>query len=121
MKHWKTTMRQFDIWLADLNPSYGTEPGKIRPVVIIQNNTIIAEGHKSTLICPLTSKVTAGTRIMRINVRASVTGVLQDSDIMMDQIRAIDNKRLVRRIGILDDDTIDRVKQSLTYIFDLMD
>ena len=42
-------MKQYDIWLANLDPRYGTEPGKIRPVLIVQNNFITSEGHKSTI------------------------------------------------------------------------
>ena len=114
-------MKQFELWLADLNPTFGTEPGKIRPVLIIQNNTIIDGGHNSTLICPLTSKIRENTRVLRIRIDASVTDVLKDSDIMIDQIRSIDNRRLVRKIGYLNDATISRVKQSLLYVLDLMD
>ncbi len=47
-------IKQFDIWLADLNPSIGTEPGKKRPVVIVQTD-LLNETHLSTLICPITS------------------------------------------------------------------
>ena len=48
--------KQYDIWLADLNPTLGTEPGKTRPVVIIQTN-LLNDTHLSTLICPITSKI----------------------------------------------------------------
>ncbi|MDQ6901963.1 MAG: type II toxin-antitoxin system PemK/MazF family toxin, partial [Bacteroidota bacterium] len=42
--------KQFDIWLADLNLTVGTEPGKTRPVVIIQTD-LLNETHLSTIIC----------------------------------------------------------------------
>jgi len=49
-------IKQFDIWLADLNPKKGTEPGKIRPVVIVQTD-LLNETHLSTIICPITINV----------------------------------------------------------------
>ena len=49
-------IKQFDIWLADLNPARGTEPGKTRPVVIIQTD-LLNDTHLSTLVCPVTTNV----------------------------------------------------------------
>ncbi|RLD88235.1 MAG: type II toxin-antitoxin system PemK/MazF family toxin, partial [Bacteroidetes bacterium] len=45
-------IRQYDIWLADLNPRLGTEPGKTRPVLVVQTNLLNQVFHPSTLICP---------------------------------------------------------------------
>lgn len=112
-------MKQFDIWLADLNPGRGTEPGKIRPVLIVQNNFVIQEGHKSTIVCPLTTNLTNDARILRIRLNRDQTDILQDSDILIDQIRAINNKRFMRYIGRLDEATLAQVKESLGYILDL--
>ena len=41
------------VWLADLNPRRGTEPGKTRPVLIIQNQALLDAGHPATLVIPL--------------------------------------------------------------------
>lgn len=84
-----------EIWLADLNPPRGTEPGKVRPVLIVQAQALLDAGHPSTYIIPLTTKLTADAEPLRIRVGA--TGRLpRDSDLLMDQLRAIDNRRLVR-------------------------
>ncbi len=48
--------RQFEVWVADLDPQFGTETGKKRPVVIIQNN-LLNQIHPSTIICPITTNV----------------------------------------------------------------
>jgi mRNA interferase MazF len=112
-------MKQFDIFLADLSPGFGTESGKIRPVVIVQNNFIIREGHESTVVCPLTTKLTSGTKILRIRVPASQSNLIQDSEILMDQVRVIDNKRFIRYIGSLDEKTALQVKESLGIVLDL--
>ena len=112
-------MKQYDIWLADLSPGRGTEPGKIRPVLIVQNNFVILEGHKSTIVCPLTTNLTNDARILRIRLKRDQTEILKDSDILIDQIRAIDNKRFIRYVGRPDEGTIAQVKESLGYILDL--
>jgi mRNA interferase MazF len=84
-----------EIWLADLNPSRGTEPGKTRPVLIIQSQALLDAGHPSTYVIPLTTKLVDDAEPLRIRVTAA--GRLpRDSDLLMDQVRAIDNRRLVR-------------------------
>ena len=83
-----------EIWLADLNPRRGTEPGKTRPVLIVQCEALLDAGHPSTLIVPLTTKLTEDAEPLRIRVAAS--GRLpHNSDLLIDQLRAIDNRRLV--------------------------
>lgn len=87
--------RRGEIWLADLNPRRGTEPGKTRPVVVIQAQALLDAGHPSTLIVPLTTQLVADAEPLRVRIRAS--GKLKkDSDALVDQVRAIDNARLVQ-------------------------
>ena len=82
------------VWLADLNPQRGTEPGKTRPVLIIQNQALLDAGHPSTLVIPLTTRLIEDAAPLRL--RLSVRDRLdRDSDLLIDQIRAIDNQRLV--------------------------
>ena len=84
-----------DIWLANLNPRRGTEPGKTRPVLIVQAQALLDAGHPSTLIVPLTTRVVNNAEPLRVRVRAS-GGLPKDSDLLLDQLRAIDNVRLIR-------------------------
>ncbi|MBL7760177.1 MAG: type II toxin-antitoxin system PemK/MazF family toxin [Sediminibacterium sp.] len=109
-------IKQYDIWLADLNPSRGTEPGKTRPVVIIQTDLLNSQ-HLSTLICPVTSNVQPEIEILRVHLRKNQLD--KPSDILVDQIRAIDNKRLLEKIGRLTDDQINKLEQSIAIILDL--
>lgn len=114
-------IKQYDIWLANLDPGFGSEPGKIRPVLIVQNNFITSEGHNSTIVCPLTTNITKGARLLRIRLTPKDTDIFEDSDILIDQIRAIDNKRFVRYLATISDETKLRVKESLGYILDLVE
>lgn len=84
-----------EIWVANLGPRRGTEPGQTRPVLIVQSQALLDAGHPSTLIIPLTANLVDDAEPLRIRVPAS--GRLRhESDLLIDQLRAIDNKRLIR-------------------------
>ena len=85
-------IKQYDIWLADLNPTRGTEPGKTRPVVIIQTD-LLNDTHLSTIICPITTNVKVEAELLRVHLKKGQLDRL--SDILVDQVRAIDNNRLI--------------------------
>jgi mRNA interferase MazF len=93
--------RKFNTYLADLNPRFGTEPGKTRPVVVVQTNLLNDAGHPSTIVCPVSSRLVPGADILRIRLPRGEGGLTRESDILVDQIRAIDNRRLIRRLGEL--------------------
>ncbi|PIQ16302.1 MAG: taxon MazF, partial [Flavobacteriales bacterium CG18_big_fil_WC_8_21_14_2_50_32_9] len=99
-------IKQFDIWLANLNPSVGTEPGKKRPVVIVQTD-LLNETHLSTLICPITTNVKAEIELLRVHLKKGQLDKL--SDVLVDQVRAIDNKRLVKKLGHLNKEQIQKL------------
>jgi mRNA interferase MazF len=82
------------VWLADLNPRQGTEPGKTRPVLIIQNQALLDPGPPSTLIIPLTTRLIEDAALLRLRLNAR-DRLERDSDLLIDQIRAIDHQRLV--------------------------
>jgi mRNA interferase MazF len=84
-----------EIWLADLNPRRGTEPGKTRPVLIVQAQALIDAEHPSTVVVPLTTQVIDDAEPLRIRIRASKS-LKKDSDALIDQVRAIDNRRLIQ-------------------------
>jgi mRNA interferase MazF len=111
-------IKQFEIWIADLNPGAGTEAGKIRPVIVVQTDLLNKE-HPSTIICPLTTNVSPESEILRVHLKKSKFGLRQDCDIMIDQVRAVDNKRLVKRVGEVDDSTADKIRTNLRIVLDL--
>jgi len=109
-------IKKFDIWLADLNPTVGTEPGKTRPVVIIQTD-LLNEFHKSTIICPITTNVQSDSTILRVHLKKDQLNKL--SDILIDQIRAIDNRRLIKRLGKLTKEQILLLKDNIRIVLDI--
>lgn len=94
LKRWMM-IKQYDIWLANLNPGKGTELGKVRPVVIVQTD-LLNNLLGSTLICPITSQVNRELKILRVHIGKRY--LEKESDVLVDQLRAIDNRRLVQRL-----------------------
>lgn len=59
--------KKFDIWLADLSPRFGAEPGKTRPVIILQTD-LLPNTHPTVIILPVTSQVHKKVTILRVNL-----------------------------------------------------
>jgi mRNA interferase MazF len=110
-------IKQYDIWLANLNPSRGTEPGKTRPVVIVQTN-LLNEEHLSTLVCPVTTKINIEIELLRVHLKKGQ--IDKPSDILVDQIRAIDNRRLIKKVGSLTKDQAAELKENIKIVLDLI-
>ena len=111
-------IKQYQVWIADLNPQMGAEPRKIRPVLIVQTDLLNSE-HPSTLVCPITTNVQPDAVILRNHLRKGVARAKDNCDIMIDQIRSIDNKRLIRKIGSIPNEIEEAVKQNLRIVLDL--
>jgi mRNA interferase MazF len=110
-------IKQFDIWIADLEPQRGTETGKVRPVLIIQTNLL--KEHPSTVICPITTNVAPDSDNLRVHVNKGTANLKRDSDIMIDQIRAIDNRLLTSKVGELPLELQQKVKETIRIVLDL--
>jgi len=113
------SIKQFEIWIADLNPQIGTEPGKTRPVLVVQTDLLNKLPHPSTIICPITTIVEEDANILRVHLKKGMANLHENCDIMIDQIRAIDNKRLIKKVGNLPVEFIDLVKENLMIILDI--
>jgi len=115
----KILIKQYDIWIADLSPRIGAEPGKQRPVLVIQTDLINNISHPSTIICPLTTSVKKNVDILRVHIRNGTAQLSRDCDIKIDQVRVIDNRRLVKKIGILPQKLSEKVEENLRIVLDL--
>jgi mRNA interferase MazF len=113
------SIKQFEVWIADLNLQIGTEPGKIRPVLIIQTNLMNEVSHPSTIVCPITTNIQKDSEILRIHLKKGVANLHESCDILIDQIRAIDNKRFLQKVGSLPAGLIEKVKENIAIVLDL--
>ena len=88
-------MREWgEVWLATLDPKRGTEPGKTRPVLIVQAQALLDADHPSTLVVPFTTRLVDDAEPLRVRVKAAGR-LRRESDLLLDQLRAIDNSRLI--------------------------
>jgi len=106
-----------NLYVADLNPRFGTEPGKVRPVVIVQTDSL-NRVHPSTIICPLTTKIAGFPNLLRVALPKGVSGLDRASDILVDQVKAIDNRRLRRKLGAVPDPYLGELRRKLLLILD---
>ena len=111
-------VKQFEVWIADLNPTIGTEPGKIRPVIVVQTD-LLNKSHLSSLICPTTTNVQRDIEILRVHLPLGCCGLNEACDIMIDQLRAIDNKRLLKKVGMVSQEIAMKVQRNLKIVLDL--
>src|SRR5687768_11068120 len=87
-------MRRGEIWLGNLNPNRGSEVGKIRPVLIIQADFLIAQGETTVIVLPLTTQVRNSKEPLHVTIpaRDSLDAICQ---VMPEQPRTLDRKRLI--------------------------
>ncbi len=97
-------MNQGEIWLINLGPASRSETGLTRPGLILSINAM--NNHAPRLIiAPITSKV-GKVYPFEVFLPSGTAGLNRDSKIMLDQIRSLDKKRLIRRIGLLEKDVL---------------
>jgi mRNA interferase MazF len=109
--------KPFEIYLANLNPKKGHEVGKTRPVVVI-HSALIEGVLQTSIVCPITTQLSSAT-LLRVHIPfqdTSTTGLTEPSDIIVDQIRSIDNQRLIQKLGELPQKQIDQLQKSLQTI-----
>lgn len=111
-------MKRGDVYYADLRPVIGLEQGGVRPVLIIQND--IGNKHSPTVICAaITSKLNKAKLPTHIELNSCKYGLMKDSVILLEQLRAIDKQRLKDKICHLDSDVMNLVNQSLIISLEL--
>ncbi len=105
-------IKRGEIVLAGLEPVKGSEQGGIRPVLIIQND----EGNKfspTTIIVPVTSTKFTKEFPTNVNISKQESKLNNDSTVLMNQIRTIDKRRIIKRLGVLDNFTMNKIDRAL--------
>jgi mRNA interferase MazF len=111
-------INKFEIWLANLDPQFGSEAGKTRPVLIVQTD-LLNKVHSSTIVCPITTNIQADSQVLRVHLEKGMANLQQDCDIMIDQLRAIDNRRLIKKLGHLPISLTEKVNENIMIVLDL--
>ncbi len=101
-----------DIILANLEPVRGSEQGGTRPVLVLQNN-ILNKYAPTTIIAPITSKIYTKEYPTNVVIKKEDSKLKLDSTILLNQIKAIDKKRIIKKIGSLDNFTMNKVDRAI--------
>ncbi len=90
----------------------------MRPVLVMQTDLLNAAGHPPTFVLPCTTRLT-GESVLRVEVPKGMAGNAGDCEVMVDQGRAVDNRRLRKQLGMLPRGILAEVKQKLRLLLDL--
>ena len=112
--------RRGEIYLTALDPTVGHEIRKTRPALVIQND-VSNRLTGITIVAPITSTVRIPLNPVHVLLTAGPrTGLAVTSVAVFNQIRAMDRVRLIRKLGLVDRETLDRVDEALRMSLGLM-
>lgn len=107
-----------DIVLVNLDPVVGSEQGKIRPALVVQNN-IGNEYSPTTIVVPITSKIFTKEFPTNVRILPQEAGLDKESTILFNQIRKIDKARILRKLKSLSSETMKKVNLAIKASLDL--
>ena len=111
-------VKRGDVSLVDLNPVVGTEQAGVRPALVIQIDRANV-GSPHTIIIPFTTRIKETILPSHVKIPAGIGGLTEDSILLCEQIRVIDKRRLVRRIGNIKEENLRKVGAALKVILGL--
>ena len=85
-------MKRGEIWVGNLNPNRGAEIGKVRPILIVQEDQLTDAGSPTLVVLPLTTQIRPALQHLRVLIRAR-DRLRQDCQVMVDQPRTLDRSR----------------------------
>ena len=104
--------RRGEVYLVNFDPTVGAEIRKRRPALVLQND-IANRWSPITIVAAITSRFEEPTYPTEVIVRAHEGGLDVDGVVLLNQIRSIDRRRLVRRLGVLRAERMREVEQAI--------
>ena len=111
------SIKRGDVFLVSFDPTIGAEARKTRPAVVVSND-INNANSPIVSIAPITSNVTR-VYSFEVEVPPGEGGLHALSKVMVNQTRAIDKSRLIRRLGRFPEEIVVRINQALRLHYDL--
>jgi mRNA interferase MazF len=105
------TPKRGEIYLVSFDPALGAEIQKTRPALILQND--IGNRHSPVTIVAAISSNVQRQGPTSVLVKAPEGGLDVDSIVLLNQIRTVDKRRLVKRLGVLRGTTLRQVDQAI--------
>jgi mRNA interferase MazF len=109
--------RRGEVWLADLDPTFGHEQGGRRPVLVISVDALNAGLSGLVVVLPITSRIRALP--LHVPVQPPEGGLRRPSTILCDAVRSIDQRRLVDCWGTISPATLGLVEDCLRRLLGL--
>ena len=107
------SIKKGDLYFADLSPVTGSEQGRIRPVLVVQND--VGNKYSPTIIvAAVTSRRNKADLPTHVEIAADGNGLSKNSVILLEQLRTIDKTRLKERIGTIDRNRLPEVNEALS-------
>lgn len=105
------TLQRGDVFLVSLDPVVGSEVGKTRPAVVIQND-LANRSSQTVTIMPVSSSI---ERVFPFQVRipAGEGGLTRESKVLCEQIRTVSRQRLLQRLGQLSEERLREIRTAL--------
>jgi mRNA interferase MazF len=107
-----------DIYLADLNPSRGSEQAGVRPVILVQRQNL-DRFTRTVVVIPVTTNLRRAQIPGTVLIAAGEGGLSQESVALCYQIVVIDRQRLQRQLGTLSTVYLQRLGEAIRYTLDL--
>lgn len=108
------TIKRGEIWLADLNPTRGSEQAGNRPILILQNDSI-SQFTNTFLAIPFTTNLRRASLPTYVLLRQGEGGLASDSVALCHQLRVLDKSRFKHRLGSISNQTLDSVKRCVLF------
>ena len=108
------TVKRGDVWLADLNPTRGSEQAGTRPVLIFQND-LINKFTSTVLTIPFTTNLRRASLPSCLKVTKGEGGLTSDSVALCHQLRVLDKTRLQRKLGEVGEETMAAIESRVIF------
>lgn len=108
-----------DIYLADLNPSRGSEQAGVRPVILVQRQNL-DHFTRTVVVIPVTTNLRRAQIPGTVLIPVGEGGLSQESVALCYQIVVIDKQRLQRQLGTLSPVYLQRLGEAIRYTLDLV-
>ena len=103
------TVKRGEIWLANLNPTRGSEQAGIRPVLIFQND-VVSKFTTTVLAIPLTTNLRRASLPSCVELPKGEGGLASNSVALCHQLRVLDKTRLQRKLGTVSQDILSEIE-----------
>ena len=103
-----------EVWLADLDPTRGSEQAGTRPVIVLQNDALNPFA-RTVLVVPFTTNLRRAALPSGVRTDRGDGGLTSESVALCHQLRVLDKRRLIRRLGAVTPETLAAIEDCVLF------